>query len=264
MFTEYSIANKNVTLYCRSYSSGIPLVMIHGSCVDSDFFGETAAALSKIFCVHIYDRRGHGRSSEPEDNDYSIAAQVADVASVIQNIGEPCYVVAHSAGTVIAMELAVTYPNLVRHLLMHEPPSSLFLSEDHPRLTKLNNIQQLIASGKYIRALNHFLYMMGAQDHRARQNTAEESQRSRKNSSIFIKYEFEQTFYYEPKCEQLKQIPVTIGLGDADREFHPSILTMARLISCEVAYYPGQHNCAFDLPLDFARMTTGIFLLSSQ
>ena len=94
-------------------------ILIHGACVDSDFFHDTAQILARQFSVYTYDRRGYGRSNSCTD--HTILTQVEDVVGLIRQISTPCHIVAHSGGTVIAMELAAKHPSLVRKLVLHEP-----------------------------------------------------------------------------------------------------------------------------------------------
>lgn len=47
--------------------------------------------------------------------------RLRDACRLIRLIGEPCFVVGHSAGSLVAMELALTHPELIRGIFLYEP-----------------------------------------------------------------------------------------------------------------------------------------------
>lgn len=259
--TEFEVKTDGVTLYCRRYGSGEPILMIHGACTDSDFFSETAAVLSSRYTVVTYDRRGYGRSSDAPADTCSIATQAEDAAELIKKIGAPCFVVGHSAGTTVSMELTAAHPELVRGVLLHEPVANNCLPPDDPRALELEKIRGFTREGRFGRAINHFLPLIGEKDARGRDLKPGEEERLMRNSMAFMKGEFEAVFYYELQYEKLRCQPVTIGVGEMSRDSHRWIVahTLAERIGCPTIYFPGAHNCAFDLPREFAYLAEGIF-----
>ena len=70
-------------LHGRQYGDdGSPVVLIHGACVDADFWNDCAAHLSKHHRVFTYDRRGYGRNEETDD--HSIHIQAEDACRLIR------------------------------------------------------------------------------------------------------------------------------------------------------------------------------------
>lgn len=107
--------------------SGTPVVLIHGSHV-CDAFQPLARQpeLRDRYQLINYHRRGFARSS-PASGPVSIADQAADCAGLLKALGVgPAHVVGHSYGGVIALQVAVDWPDLVRSLALLEP-SPLFL-----------------------------------------------------------------------------------------------------------------------------------------
>jgi len=101
---------------------GEPVLLIHGAFV-SDALSLVARepALADRNRVIWYRRRGYGgsdRGSEP----FSIGGQAADARGLLEELGvERAHVVGHSGGGVIATELALQSPALVRSLVELEP-----------------------------------------------------------------------------------------------------------------------------------------------
>ena len=266
MYSEYTVRNGDVSLYCRCFGEGIPVLLIHGACVDCDFWRETAEYLSKRFMVITYDRRGYSRSTIPSDNDFSIRTQANDAARIIQHLGQPVHVIAHSGGATIALELLAAYPDLVRQSILYEVPICECLPEDNELLGVLREVSKMISEGKYTRALNQFWRLMGHQDSRARISLPEEIENLMQNSKVFIRNEFDSTFYYHPKYDLLRTAEIFVAKGDlSDRDHTNTIASvLSAKLSGEVVYYPGMHNCAFDLPASFAYMSAGILMLNAS
>ncbi len=84
---------------------------MHAACVDGIFFRYgIARELACDYRVIAYDRRGCGESGDAADGRYDLAAQAADLQAVIEHIGAPANVLAHSAGTLVTLELRAQTP----------------------------------------------------------------------------------------------------------------------------------------------------------
>ena len=124
---NFTVENAGTTIACREYvgsdvSPDVPaLVCVHGACVDGVFFDGIARELSHDYRVIAYDRRGCGESGDAADGCYDLAAQAADLQAVIEYVGAPANVLAHSAGTLVALELLRTNPAVVSRAILHEP-----------------------------------------------------------------------------------------------------------------------------------------------
>lgn len=261
MYTEFFVDVDGAKLYCRRQGVGTPLLLIHGACVDSDFYLDCAQILSSQYSVISYDRRGYGRSEGLLDGDYSFATQAKDAAAIIRNIaGARCHIVAHSAGALIAMELAVSHPELIRRMFLYEPAVLDCLPKDHERYAELACVYDLIKEEKYLRAFSRFIPTLGEQDVRARASTEEELAHMQRNSMCFIHREFGHLYESKPDYEALSKVSVIVGVGELSRASHhwPIAEHLSDRLSCELIYFPGAHNCAFDLPKEFSYLTAGI------
>ena len=124
---DFTVENAGTTIACREFAeSGVPsdapaLICVHGACVDGTFFEGIARELSQVCRVVAYDRRGCGESGDAADGRYDLAAQADDLRAVIEHIGAPANVLAHSAGTLVTLELLRTNPTIVSRAILHEP-----------------------------------------------------------------------------------------------------------------------------------------------
>lgn len=106
----------------EEHGQGEPVLLIHGAFI-SDALSLVAreAALAERNRVIWYRRRGYG-GSDPGSAPFSIAEQAGDAQALLAHLGiEQAHVVGHSGGGVIATELALQAPKLVRSLAVLEP-----------------------------------------------------------------------------------------------------------------------------------------------
>jgi len=98
---------------------GPPLVLVHGTGGSHAHWLPFLSRLTDRFTVFAIDRRGRGRSGDRVP--YAIEREFEDIASVVDSIGEPANVFAHSYGAVCALEAALLTPG-IRRLVLYEPP----------------------------------------------------------------------------------------------------------------------------------------------
>jgi pimeloyl-ACP methyl ester carboxylesterase len=119
-----------VELAHRIGGDGPPVVLIHGSWDDHRSWDEVAARLRATCRVLAYDRRGHSASTAPPGQG-RIGEDVEDAAALLERHGlAPASVVGHSYGASVALLLAVRRPDLVRRVVVHEPPLYALLAGD--------------------------------------------------------------------------------------------------------------------------------------
>lgn len=111
--------------------NGEPLVFVHGSASDYRTWQTQQDEFCKHFRTITYSRRYHW-PNEPidEEADYSMDEHVYDLEAIIQSLGvAPAHLVGHSYGALVCLLLAVKAPQLVRNLVLAEPPAiTLFVS----------------------------------------------------------------------------------------------------------------------------------------
>ncbi|MFJ8434919.1 alpha/beta hydrolase [Kitasatospora sp. NPDC094019] len=106
-----------------------PVVFVHGSFDDHTSWDEVVPLLPPGVTAVRYDRRGHSGSSAPGRT--VIHEHVGDLAAVITELsGGSAHVVGHSYGALVALMAAARHPELVRSVLVHEPPAFPLLTGD--------------------------------------------------------------------------------------------------------------------------------------
>jgi pimeloyl-ACP methyl ester carboxylesterase len=106
-----------VELHFRAYGQGEPLIIVHGLLGSLDNFHSISSKLSSDFKVFGLDLRNHGRSPHSFEMDYPLMA--GDLKEFIENQGmNDAFVLGHSMGGKVAMQLALLYPEKVRKLIV--------------------------------------------------------------------------------------------------------------------------------------------------
>lgn len=106
------------SLYVHRQGSGEPLVLLHGHALDHRMWTPLWPALMGRFDAIAYDQRGHGRSPDPT-GPYS---HVDDLINILDEAGfASAHLLAFSAGTLHAVEAALTHPERVRSLALVSP-----------------------------------------------------------------------------------------------------------------------------------------------
>lgn len=160
------VANVNgVRLFYELSGSGeIPLILVHGSWASHHDWELIVPRLAASFQVLTYDRRGHSESERP-GRQGSVKEDVADLAALIDHLDlAPAWVVGNSFGGSITLRLVGERPELLRGVIVHEPPLFGLLTDDPtvtPMLEEVGNriaaVVERIASGDHAGAAEHFV-----------------------------------------------------------------------------------------------------------
>jgi pimeloyl-ACP methyl ester carboxylesterase len=116
------------------YGSGPALVLVHGAFSDHDTNWEfVKPLLEQHFTVYAIARRGRGQTDATKG--HSIDDESIDVATLIEAIDAPVFLLGHSHGAHVALAAAARVPERVRKLVLYEAPRpDSFVPNDIARL----------------------------------------------------------------------------------------------------------------------------------
>ena len=110
--------NDGVHIAYEVLGDGEPLLFVHVLGYDRRGWGPLPALLAPDFAVLLFDNRGVGESDVPE-GPYAVSQMAADAVAVLDDAGvERAHVLGVSLGGYIAQEIALTYPDRVRKLVL--------------------------------------------------------------------------------------------------------------------------------------------------
>ncbi|MEE8057395.1 MAG: alpha/beta hydrolase [Pseudomonadales bacterium] len=108
----------DIDLYYEIVGDGEPLLFIHGlgsSCRDWE---QQVSFFANRYKVIVFDVRGHGKSNKPP-GPYSIPLFATDTVKMLKALGiSSAHIVGISMGGMIAFQLAVSQPEVVRSLVI--------------------------------------------------------------------------------------------------------------------------------------------------
>ena len=125
-FTEGYVPANHIKIH---YQRAIPpkpgaptIVFLHGITDNGPCWVRVAEALQEDYDLVLMDARGHGLSDAPEQG-YGAEDRAADTAGLIEalDLQQP-FLFGHSMGSETAIATAAIYPQLVRGVVLEDPP----------------------------------------------------------------------------------------------------------------------------------------------
>ena len=137
-----SVVANGTSLYYEREGTGPAVLFIAGSTGDAGNFSRAAALLADEFSVVTYDRRGNSRSPRPSGwTTTSVGEQADDAAALINALKlAPVIVFGASVGGLIALDLIIRYPQLVRACILQEPSIFFVLPDPTAELSARRTI----------------------------------------------------------------------------------------------------------------------------
>jgi pimeloyl-ACP methyl ester carboxylesterase len=131
--TKTAIVN-GTTLAYREQGQGEPVVFVHGSLSDMRVWEQQLPGVGRSYRAITYSRR-YARPNEDiaPGVDDQMLPHVEDLAVFLREINAaPAHLVGNSWGAFISLLTAIRYPELVRTLVLEEPPVISLLAKSTP------------------------------------------------------------------------------------------------------------------------------------
>ena len=118
-------------LHWSAAGSGTPVVFVHGGLADLRYWAPHLPAFGSRWRAISYSRRyAHPNTNRPLADDYSPRTDARDLTGLIEQLaGGPAHVVAASIGACAALFVAAERADLVRSLVVLEPPLLRWLQD---------------------------------------------------------------------------------------------------------------------------------------
>ncbi len=119
--TTHHHAGSPTLCYGEGPPNDRPLLLLHGVTRCWREWEELLPELTKHWQVFALDQRGHGGSGRAER--YLVTDYVADAVRFLREVvGEAAIILGHSLGGMVATGLAAAAPELVRAIILEDPP----------------------------------------------------------------------------------------------------------------------------------------------
>jgi pimeloyl-ACP methyl ester carboxylesterase len=156
----------DINMFYEISGGGDPLLLIHGLGSSARDWELQVPEFSKKYKVITFDVRGHGRTDKPR-GPYSISMFATDAAKLIREMDiSPVHVVGISMGGMIAFQLAVSYPSLIKSLVVANCSPELYFKTLGERLQMWQRqlIVRLIGMRKMGEVLSQRLFIKPEQE----------------------------------------------------------------------------------------------------
>ncbi len=132
----------NTQLYYEDKGNGKEtLVFGHSMLFNLRMFDEQVDHLVANYRCISFDFRGHGKSKSPQDG-YDLDTLTEDIAQLINKLKcYPCHFIGFSMGGMVALRLAIKYPDLIKSLILIDTSS-----EPEPKDKMLRNKAMLLVA----------------------------------------------------------------------------------------------------------------------
>ncbi|MHB1088428.1 MAG: alpha/beta fold hydrolase [Acidimicrobiales bacterium] len=96
---------------------GVTVVLLHGGMSSShSLLRSIGPGLSKSFQLAAFDRRGHGRTRDT-DAEFHYDDMTSETIAFLEHLGRRSHLIGHSDGGIIALQVAMRRPDLVRRVV---------------------------------------------------------------------------------------------------------------------------------------------------
>ncbi len=115
---------RGTELYFVERGSGTPVVLVHGSLGSVETWRPQLETFATRFRVIAYSRRYHSPNAmRPDGQGYTLSLHADDLIGLIEALGlERVHLVGSSYGAYVALLVTLRRPELVRSLVLTEPP----------------------------------------------------------------------------------------------------------------------------------------------
>jgi len=143
------IKSNGIELHYAVEGSGPWVVMSHSLACDASMWDEQARALRGHYRVLRFDTRGHGRTSAPP-GPYTLEQMAEDLHGLLSGLGiAETHFVGISMGGMIGQVFALTYPTLVRSLILCDttsryPAEAWPIWEERIRIVESTGMEPLV------------------------------------------------------------------------------------------------------------------------
>lgn len=252
----------NIKYYIHIEGEGPPVVLLHGFTGSHSTWRALTDELHQQYQTIAIDLLGHGRSDCPENKDrYRMDRTIEDLFYIINELKlESIRLVGYSMGGRVAIAFALTYPKLVKQLIVESSSPGLSLSsEREARVASDNSLATRIEQDGLAWFARYWgdIPLFASQKQLSKETQQQLVESRLNNNALGLANSLrgigtgQQTSYWQRMKELI--IPVTFIVGEYDEKY----VTLARKMQEEVrqaqviVIRQAGHNVHLEKPTQF-------------
>ncbi|KAL4863699.1 Alpha/Beta hydrolase protein [Aspergillus spectabilis] len=247
-----SVVTEGCDLHYWYQGAGSLLVFIPGGGGIGRQFNPLFEHLDKHFTVCTYDRRQTNASRVDFSKPLNPAQQARDIIAICKALGrERTSIFGNSGGGVIALQFAVSYPEYLDRVIVHEAPTTVLLDDATYHMNRAFMLLDVYRNSGGEAAMEAFRTEM-----RGFENSPPLSTPSADDTKNFWENEFMQFTIYCPDLRKIVKNGVAIGVAagvkSADAFYARTTVPQSEILGCPRFMVPGHHNGYEAEPAAFA------------
>ena len=165
MLTEHTFHAEQVPIsYGKGPNNGPPIVLLHGITGHRQYWDNVIPALARRGQVFALDLRGHGKSGRTKGA-YRYVDYPRDVAQLLrETVGGAADLVGHSLGALIAVNLSAAHPELVRAVVLDDPPLYAYQHPLQRARERFGMVYRVVTEGRNATGMANLLQRYGCRD----------------------------------------------------------------------------------------------------
>jgi pimeloyl-ACP methyl ester carboxylesterase len=200
-------------------------------------------------------------STRNEPINFEVSREARDAVAVLRAVGhESAYIFGNSSGAIFALEMARSQPQVIRAIVVHEPPTVRVLPDSKKWLGFFAKIYRM--AFKYGDQLAFFRINFSLSIPFSAFKSVPKDFQNRvskyNNNSYLLMHEMVPGVNYMPDIEKIKQNGVKVIMAAGSRflakgsYYGRTAPILANLLGCKMVTFPGHHISYFDLPQEWA------------
>lgn len=247
-------------LYYETHGNGPLIAMISGSPGIADVYRMIVEQLAPHYTLAIYDRRGFSRSEldGPQVYDRRIETDADDVRRLIQHLSdEPALVFGGSSGALIALEVLIHHPSVVRTIVPYEPPAVKELPDGQEWLDFFVKMYELYRESGIETTLKQFRERAFAESDQQAMARMPMNDTTLANASYWFEHELRQYPAIDLDLDSLRahadRIVLAVGRESRGYPCYRVNVALSKALDRDLVEMPGGHVGYMAKPAEFAR-----------
>lgn len=260
--TASVVENEGCELHYWYQGQGPLLIMVPGGNGHGRQYNHIMPLLSQHFTVATFDRRQMSSSNKVDvERPLSLPQQARDIIAIITALGcKKSNIFASSGGGVIGFQFAISYPQYIEKMVIHEAPTTSLLPE--PEATELLDwfyvlLQLYKDQGKEM-AFKEFTKKFVGMEHGGPRQTPEDW-----NGENFWRNEALIFSIYCPYLHKIVEnnVSVAVGYGEhgGNAFYARTTVPQAEILKCPRVEFPGHHQGFESVPEEFYKVLMETF-----
>ncbi len=165
MLTEHTFHAEQLPIsYGKGPNNGPPIVLLHGITGHRQSWDNVVPAFARRGQVFALDFRGHGKSGRAKGA-YRYVDYSRDVVQLLRGtVGGAAVLVGHSLGALVAVILGAAHPELVRAVVLEDPPLYAYQRPFERTRERFGMVYRVVTEGRDAKEMADLLQRYGGRD----------------------------------------------------------------------------------------------------